>query len=360
MLTWAVSAEEPILLPLLSDALDFSPVANEVPLGALLISLIAFILLAARRTSVLDLWVMVAIFGMALEQALASFFVQTRFSFGWYSMRILAVAVSTIVLIALISETVMLYSRLVKANRSLQREHANKLLNARAAIAATIHQLTQPLAAIRFSSAAAKRLLSHAPRDTDEIQRAHANITSAVSHANEILESMRALFEDTDLPHTLVSVNELVAESLRAVQNELEENRIAASTQLARDLPLIAGHKGQLEEVILNLVHNSIDAIGPSEDRRRHLIVETKQQDGKEVVISVQDTGPGIAQEKIMNVFDAFATTKPKGKGLGLAIARMIIERHGGQISVRSDPGSGARFEITLPTAPSAGRRPTR
>ena len=81
----------------------------------------------------------------------------------------------------------------------------------------------------------------------------------------------------------------------------------------------------------------------------RDLSVEINQQGRKEVVISVQDTGPGIAREKIMNVFDAFVTTKPKGKGLGLAIARMIIERHGGQISVRSDPGGGARFEITLP-----------
>ena len=349
MLTWAVTAEEPMLIPLLSDALHFTPAANDVPRGALLISLIAFVLLAVRGSSVLDLWLMVAVCGMVLEQTLMSFFVHTRFSFGHYSSRVFAVAVCTIVLIALLSETVKLYARLVRANRRLQRERASKLLNAQAAIAATIHQLRQPLAAIGFRSAAAKRLLAQTPPDTDEVQRIHNHITSATSHANEVLESMRALFEVADQPRTLVSVNKLVAESLRLVQHELEEHRIMVRRQLASDLPLIVGHKGQLEEVILNLVHNSIDAMGASATKRRILSVETKRQGLEELVISVQDTGLGIAQENIINVFDAFVTTKPKGKGLGLAIARMIIERHNGQISVRSDPGSGARFEIALP-----------
>ena len=358
VLTSAVTAEEPILLPLLSDVLDFTPAANEVTVGSLLIGLIAFMLLAVRRTSVLDLWLMVAIFGMAVEQALASFFFHTRYSFGHYSTRVLAIAVSTIVLIALLSETVRLYARLVQANRRLQRERASKLLNAQAAIATTIHQLRQPLAAIVLGSAAAKRCLAQTPPNTAEVQSIHDSITSATSHANEVLESMRALFEDAEQPYTLVNVNELVVESLQVVESELKEHGIAANTQLAPDLPLIVCHKGQLEEVILNLAHNSIDAMATSANKPRALSVETKQQGREHVVISVQDTGPGIAQEKIMNVFEAFVTTKLKGKGLGLAIARMIIERHGGQISVRSDPGSGARFEIMLPTAPSAGRRP--
>ena len=270
----------------------------------------------------------------------------------------MAIAVSTIVLIALLSETVRLYARLVQANRRLQRERASKLLNAQAAIATTIHQLRQPLAAIVLGSAAAKRCLAQTPPNTAEVQSIHDSITSATSHANEVLESMRALFEDAEQPYTLVNVNELVVESLQVVESELKEHGIAANTQLAPDLPLIVCHKGQLEEVILNLAHNSIDAMAASANKPRALSVETKQQGREHVVISVQDTGPGIAQEKIMNVFEAFVTTKLKGKGLGLAIARMIIERHGGQISVRSDPGSGARFEIMLPTAPSAGRRP--
>jgi signal transduction histidine kinase len=349
ILTWGITVQEPILLPLLSDVLNFTSAANKVPLASLLISFIALVLLALRRTSVLDLWLVVALCGMVVEQTLVSFFVHTRFSFGHYSSRVLAVAVSTIVLIALLSETVTLYNRLVQANRGLQRERASKLLNAQAAIAATIHQLRQPLAAIGIGSATATRFLAQTPPDAAHVQRIHDDIIGATSHANEVLESIRALFEDTDQSSTLVNVNELVAESLQVVQNELEDHGIAASTQLAPDLPLIGGHKGQLEEVILNLVHNSIDAMRASTSKLRAVSVQTKQQGREQVVISVQDTGPGIAPERIMSVFDAFVTTKPKGKGLGLAIAKMIIERHGGQISVRSDPGSGARFDIRLP-----------
>ena len=349
MLTWAVTVEEPNLPPLLGDVLDFTAAANDVPRGGLLISIIALVLLVVRRTSVLDLWLTVAICGMVVEQALVSFFVHTRFSFGHYSSRVLAVLVSTIVLIALLSETVKLYARLVQANRILQRERASKLLNAQAAIATAIHQLSQPLAAIGFGSAAAKLLVAQTPSDTVEVQRIHDDITSATSHAHEVLESIRALFEYADdRQYTPVNVNKLIAESLQVVQNELEMHGIAISTQLAPDLPLIMGHKGQLEEVILNLIHNSIEAMGASANKRRTLTLETKHQ-GREDFISVQDTGPGIAQRERMNVFDAFFTTKAKGTGLGLAIARMIIERHGGQISVRSDAGTGARFEIKLP-----------
>jgi len=350
-LTWAVTVEEPLLIPLLSDVLNFTPAWNYLAVGALLISIIAFVLLAVRRTSVLDLWLTVAVFGMVVEQALVSFFVHSRFSFGHYSSRVVAVIVSTIVLIALLSETVRLYARLARANRRLQLERASKLINVQVAIAATIHQLRQPLTAIGARSAAAKRFLAQISPDTARVQHIHDDITSATSHANEVLESIRALFEDADQPYTLVNVNVMIAESLQVLRNELEEHGITTSMQLAPDLPLIMGHKGQLEEVILNLVHNSIDAMGAlAANKRRALSIETKQQGRDEVVISLQDTGPGIAQEKIMKVFDAFVTTKAKGTGLGLAIARMIIERHGGQISVRSDPGNGARFEITLPT----------
>ena len=347
-LTWTLTAEESLLLPLLSDGLNFTPAANHVAEGALLISSIAFVWLAVRRTSVLDLWLMVAIFGMVIEQALDGFFVQTRFSFGYYSCRILAVTISTIVLTALLSETVRLYARLARANHRLQRERTSKLINVQAAIGATIHQLKQPLTVIGISSANAKRFLARTPPDTAAVQRIQNDIASATSHANEVLESMRTLFAGADQPYGPVNVNELMTESLQVMRHELEEYEIATSTQLAPDLPLIMGHKGQLEEVVLNIIRNSIEAMGTVTDKQRVLSVETKQQN-ETILILLQDTGPGIAQENITNIFEPFVTTKAEGTGLGLAIARMIIERHAGQISVRSDPGSGALFEISLP-----------
>ena len=347
-LTWTLTAEDSLLLPLLRDELDFTPAGIDVPAGALVISSIAFVWLAVRRTSVLDLWLMVAVFGMVVEQALAGFFVHTRFSFGYYSVRILAVAVSTIVLAALLSETVRLYAKLAQTNRRLQRERASKMINVQAAVGATIHQLRQPLTIIGICSDTAKRFLARTPPDIAAAQRTQNDIANATSRANEVLESMRALFEAADQPYGPVNVNELLTESLQVMRPELEEHEIATSTQLAPELPLIMGHKGQLEEVILNIIHNSIEAMGTMADRRRVLSVETKQQN-EAILILLQDTGPGIAQENIANVFEPFVTTKAKGTGLGLAMARMIIERHGGQISVRSDPGSGALFEISLP-----------
>jgi signal transduction histidine kinase len=191
-LTLAVTAEEPYLIPLLSDVLTFTPAANYVAGGALLISLIAFVLLAVRRTSVLDLWLTVAAAGMAIEQALVGFFVHSRFSFGHYSSRVLAVVVSTIVLIALLSEMLRLYARLARANRRLRRDRASKLINVQVAIAATIHQLRQPLTAIGTRNAAAKRFLAQTPPDTARVQHIHNDIASATSHANEVLESIRA------------------------------------------------------------------------------------------------------------------------------------------------------------------------
>jgi signal transduction histidine kinase len=186
------------------------------------------------------------------------------------------------------------------------------------------------------------------------VQRIQDGIAGATSHANEALESIGALFKVADQGQTLINVNELVVETLQVLQKELDEYGIATSTRLAPDLPLIAGHRGQLREVVLNLVQNAIDAMGAFTSTHRFLKLETMRQGQDEVCLSIQDTGPGIEQQKITRVFDAFVTTKNKGMGMGLAISRMIVERHGGQISVRSDPESGARFQIMLPTKMTA------
>jgi len=124
---------------------------------------------------------------------------------------------------------------------------------------------------------------------------------------------------------------------------------IAVRTYLDASLPLIAGHRGQLREVVLNLMQNAMEAMEGSGNGGRNLRLETRRQDHGEVTILVQDTGPGIEQQNTTRIFDAFVTTKDKGTGLGLAVSRMIVELHGGRIFAHSDPGSGARFQIALP-----------
>jgi len=144
-------------------------------------------------------------------------------------------------------------------------------------------------------------------------------------------------------------VNEIVAECLQTLRRELNEQMITVRTDLDASLPQIAGHRGQLREVVLNLMQNAIEAMEASANGGRNLTLETKRQDQGEVTISVHDTGPGIEQRSTTKIFDAFVTTKDKGTGLGLAVSRMIVELHGGRIFANSDPGSGAQFQIVLP-----------
>jgi signal transduction histidine kinase len=222
------------------------------------------------------------------------------------------------------------------------------MLNIQAAVGALTHQLRQPLTGIGTKASAARRFLSQTQPDIGRVKRIQDDIISATSQTNEAIESIRALFKDPDQPQSLINMNEIIAECLQTLRQELDEQMITVRTDLDASLPLIAGHRGQLREVVLNLMQNAIDAMEASANGR-NLTLDTKRQDQGEVTISVQDTGHGIEQQSTTRIFDAFITTKGKGTGMGLAISRMIVELHGGRISAYSDRGSGARFQIVLP-----------
>jgi signal transduction histidine kinase len=276
------------------------------------------------------------------------FGVQSRFSLGFYAQRVFSTVASTIVLSALLAEAMALYGRLAKTIVLLQRERTSKLLSVQAAVGALTHQMRQPLTGIGTRASAARRFLAQAPPDIDRAKRIQDDIISATSQTNEAIESIRALFKDADQPQSLLNLNELIVECFQSLQQELDEHGIAGRIALDPSLPLIAGHRVQLREAVLNIMQNAIEAMGASANGGRNLRLETKRDRG-EVTISVQDTGPGLEQESTTRIFDAFVTTKDKGTGLGLAVSRMIVELHGGRIIVQSDPGRGARFQIVLP-----------
>ncbi len=268
---------------------------------------------------------------------------------------ILVVTLGAFVLAALFSErrqheTVLMNSeaRLARANKMLQRERDNKLMNVGAAISAISHELKQPLTAIVTKGSAARRFLERSPSDIPRVQAILGEIVSASFRANEVLESIRGLFGH-DQEAQPIDINELVRESLRLMHEQLERHRVTIVSQLASDIPLVLAHKGQLQEVFINLMQNSIDAMETME-RTRLLRIQTERRGEEAVGISIQDSGKGIDAQMIGTVFDAFVTTKAKGKGLGLAISKMIIERHDGQLTA-SSPGNenGAIFEIRLP-----------
>jgi signal transduction histidine kinase len=347
VLAWMVTVHNDALPALFVDQIRLTALGNRVTGIDFAISVVALVVLWLRRKSVLDQWLIVAVCALVAELAVTTFVITTRFSLGFYTQRIFSFAASTIVLSALLAEAVVLYARLANAVSRLQRERASKLLNVQAAVGALIHQMRQPLTGIGTRASAARRFLVQSPPDIDRVQRIQDEIVGAASHANEAIESVRALFKDADQPHSVINLNELIVECFQTLQ--LDAHGITGRIDLDPTLPLIAGHRGQLREAVLNIMHNAVEAMEASESGGRNLMLETKRQDPGEVIISVQDTGPGLEQQSTTKIFDAFVTTKDKGMGLGLALSRMIVEFHGGRIIAQSNPGSGARFQIVLP-----------
>jgi signal transduction histidine kinase len=348
-LTWGVTAKEEYWPQLLANDVDFTPLTNYVGVIPLVTSVLAFVVLWIRRRSVLDLWVAVAIFATVVEQAVSCLFIVSRYSVGSYAVRTFSVIVSTIVLSAMLSETVRVYASLVRTNQMLRRERESKLTNVAAAVAAIAHEIRQPLTAISTKSAAARRFLARGPADIERVGGILDDIGKSTLRVNEIIESVGALFRKVNPEQQSIDVNDLVIEALQVLEKELADCSITVDTQLTSELPTIMGHKGQLQEVILNLVQNSIDAMRTMTAKPRMLHLRTEPHGRDAIAIYIEDTGPGIEEKTLSSVFDAFVTTKTKGMGLGLAISQTIVERHNGQITAMSGVNGGARFEIILP-----------
>jgi signal transduction histidine kinase len=351
LLTFIATRAEVLLPNLMRNAVQFAPMANYVTVATFLVTLAALIVLLIRGRSLLDLWLAVVLVALVLRMAITSFLITSRFSFGFYVSRLFSIVIATVVLLVLLSEMIHLYGRLSNSNMRLRRERESKLRNLEAAIAAVSHEMKQPLTGIALKGTAALRLLA-APTDNGCVRKVIEDMVESSHRAGAVLDNIRALFKPGDPSGKPIEINELIREGLQILRDDVESHGISVRTHFDPGLPSIIGHKGQLQEVILNVIQNSIDAMKITESRKRLLQVKTENLDQKTIAISVSDSGPGIAADKISNVFEAFATTKADGMGLGLAISQMIIERHGGKISASTSPNGGARVEIKLPIVP--------
>jgi C4-dicarboxylate-specific signal transduction histidine kinase len=172
----------------------------------------------------------------------------------------------------------------------------------------------------------------------------------AASHrASQVFDNIRALFGSSDQRQEPIDVNAIVFEVLRALRGELDDHGVTTHTKLTSELPLVMGHKGQIQEVLFNLARNAIEAMDAVRDGSRVLEVTTERHERDAIIVAVRDTGPGIDPAKLDSVFDPFVTTKPQGMGLGLAICRMIVDRHSGKLTASSDGKRGAAFQLVLP-----------
>ena len=232
----------------------------------------------------------------------------------------------------------------------LQRERANKLMSLEAMTASISHEVRQPLASIASNGGAALRFLAHAPPDLEEVRAALNRMVSDCHRAGGIFDNIRALFGKAGRDREPIDLNELARTVLDDLQGEFDERRISAAIELLPELPLVNGHRGQLQEVLFNLARNAIEAMETLQaDDSRTLKVSTTRQDAKRIVLAVEDSGPGIDPKQAANIFDPFVTTKSDGMGLGLALCRMIVERHAGQLSTSPAHPRGSIFRIVLP-----------
>jgi signal transduction histidine kinase len=262
---------------------------------------------------------------------------------------ILVVALSAYVLAALFAERRESEARLSSSNMMLERERSNKLMNLEAMAASISHEVRQPLTGITLNGSALLRYLGDTPPKLEKAGSAAEKMIAAGYRIGQILDDIRNLFGTTERTQGPVDVNDLALRALLVLDSELKNHNIKRCVELKPELPPVMGHTGQLHQVIVNLVQNAIDAMDSVDSDSRVLQVRTEHKGGDAISIEIEDSGPGIDPKKLDDLFDAFFTTKPHGMGLGLAICRMIVERHDGELSVSSADPHGAIFRIKLP-----------
>jgi two-component system, NtrC family, sensor kinase len=238
----------------------------------------------------------------------------------------------------------------------LERERNNKLMTLEAMAASISHEVRQPLAGIASNGGAALRFLGHMPPNLEEARSALNGMVRDSHRASQVFDNIRALFGKADEGHKPFDVNKLARDVLQTLRDELKEHGVTTHAVLQSDLPPITGHRGQLQEVLINLVRNAIEAMDAVKEGERILQVTAKRH-GDGVAVQVEDTGPGIDPRQMDSIFDAFITTKPNGMGLGLAICRTIIERHAGRLSVAPAQPRGSVFQMVLPAGRSGAAR---
>jgi len=237
-----------------------------------------------------------------------------------------------------------------EALREAQAElaHVNRV-TAMGQLAASIsHEVMQPITAGINNAGAALHWLDAQPPKVEEARQALDEAVKEGNRAIDVIGRIRALIKKAPLRKDTCDINEAIREVVGLTRGEIVKNDISAQTRLAEDLPCIQGDKVQLQQVILNLIINAVDAMSTTSEGSRELFISTGKDVGG-VLVTVRDSGPGLSPESVERLFDAFYTTKAEGMGMGLSICRSIVEAHGGRIWAARDFGQGATFQVTLP-----------
>jgi PAS domain S-box-containing protein len=237
--------------------------------------------------------------------------------------------------------------RLLDAQMELA--HVTRVTTLGELTASISHEVSQPLAAVVNAAAACQRWLDGATPNLDEARRAVDWIIKESHRASEVIRRIRALANKTDIEKVPLDINDVVKEAIALVQREMDSHRVSLRIELALALPMILGDRVQLQQVIINLVMNGIEAMQSVTDRPRELVIRSQQDETRRARVTVTDSGVGIFAENADRLFNAFFTTKSSGMGMGLSICRSIVEAHGGRLWATANVPHGATFQFTLP-----------
>ena len=240
--------------------------------------------------------------------------------------------------------------RASEALREAQAElaHINRVTAMGLLAASITHEVMQPISAGIVSAHAALGWLCAEPPNLEEVRQSLDATVNEGNRAISVIGRIRDLIKKAPPRKDAIEVNEAIRDVVGLTRGEVVKNSVSVQTQLAESLPRIQGDKVQLQQVILNLIINAVEAMSGVREDSRELLISTKKDVGG-VVVAVQDSGPGLNPEGVDRLFDAFYTTKASGMGMGLSICRSIVEAHGGQIWASRDVGRGATFQFTIP-----------
>lgn len=251
-----------------------------------------------------------------------------------------------------VTETMAAEEALDRARSELA--HVARAATMSALTASIAHEVNQPLSGIITNASTCLRMLDADPPDLEGARETARRTIRDGNRASDVIARLRTLFSKKEFTLEPVELNEAIREVLALSSGDLQRNRVIVRTELADDLPAVVGDRVQLQQVILNLLLNAVEAMSGVDGRPRQLLVRTERESGGRARVAVRDTGTGIGAGDADRCFDAFYTTKRGGMGIGLSVSRSIVERHQGRLWVQPNEGPGSTFLFTIPCLPGS------
>jgi signal transduction histidine kinase len=348
-LAWIVSEKAEYLPSLYNENIMLQTrLGNQINLVLWVWASTALVVLLSRKRTILDLWLMVTLLVYMPNFLVAIIGSSVRFTIGWYAARFFVLVGSCMLLTVLLVETTFLYSRLASALILQRRERNNRLLSVNAVTAVMAHELRTPLGAIALNASTALSHLRSNPPELEDMDDILVDIEAESHRAGAIISSIRKMANKTTDRRALTNVEDVARSALKLLQHDLQTSEISLVVEYKGNLPEVNVDSTQLQQVIFNLVKNGMEAMSYVAPNARRLRLTT-DFDGESILLSVQDSGPGIPAEDRERIFDPFFTTKSGGMGLGLAISYSVIENHGGKLRLLKSDSEGSAFELTIP-----------